>query len=131
MLEGVLAGIERGWFQQLIAEAAFEEQRRLESGDLVKVGVNAFVDPGAASVDTLVIGPEAEAEQREALSRTRSQRDPAAADGALATLVSAAAADGADLIEPLIACARHRCTEGEIVRALAGVFGDYRETPRF
>ncbi|HWC71089.1 MAG TPA: methylmalonyl-CoA mutase family protein, partial [Actinomycetota bacterium] len=59
MLEGVLAGIERGWFQQLIAEAAFEEQRRLETGDLVKVGVNAFVDPSAPSVDTLVIGPEA------------------------------------------------------------------------
>ena len=27
MLEGVLAGIEQGWFQQQIAEAAFEEQR--------------------------------------------------------------------------------------------------------
>ncbi len=65
MLEGVLEGIERGWFQQLIAEAAFTEQRRLESGDLVRVGVNAFVDPGAASVDTLVIGPEAEAVQLE------------------------------------------------------------------
>ncbi|MGZ8613925.1 MAG: acyl-CoA mutase large subunit family protein [Actinomycetota bacterium] len=131
MLEGVLSGIERGWFQQLIAEAAFEEQRRLESGDLVKVGVNAFVDDGAASVDTLVIGPEAEEFQRDAVAMTRSQRDPAAADGALATLVSAAADDDADLIEPLIACARARCTEGEIVRALAGVFGDYRETPRF
>jgi len=57
MLEGVLAGIERGWFQQLIAEAAFAEQRRLESGDLVKVGVNAFVDHASPSVDTLVIGP--------------------------------------------------------------------------
>ena len=35
-----LTGIERGWFQQAIAESAFREQRRLESGDLVKVGVN-------------------------------------------------------------------------------------------
>ena len=42
MLEGVLAGIERGWFQQRIADAAFEEQRRYETGDLVKVGVNAL-----------------------------------------------------------------------------------------
>jgi methylmalonyl-CoA mutase N-terminal domain/subunit len=131
MLEGVLAGIERGWFQGLISEAAFEEQRRLESGDLVKVGVTAFADPGAASVDTLVIGPEAEAEQREAVGRTRSLRDRAAADGALATLVSAAADEDADLIEPLIGCARARCTEGEIVHALTAVFGGYRETPRF
>jgi len=131
MLEGVLAGIERGWFQRLIAEAAFEEQRRLESGDLVRIGVNAFVDDAAPSVDTLVIGPEAEASQRSAVAVTRSQRDQAAADGALAGLVSAAATDDVDLIEPLIACARARCTEGEIVRALIDVFGDYRETPRF
>jgi len=131
MLEGVLAGIERGWFQQLIAEAAFEEQRRLESGDLVKVGVNAFVDPGARTVDTLVIGPQAEAQQRGAVARTRSRRDTAAADGALARLATAAATDDAELIEPLIACARARCTEGEIVRTLVAVFGDYRETPRY
>jgi methylmalonyl-CoA mutase N-terminal domain/subunit len=131
MLEGVLAGIERGWFQQLIAEAAFDEQRRLESGDLVRVGVNAFVDPGAGTVDTLVIGPQAEEGQREALARTRSQRDQAAADGALARLAHAAATDDAELIGPMVECARARCTEGEIVRALAGVFGEYRETPRF
>ena len=131
MLEGVLAGIERGWFQQLIAEAAFEEQRRLESGDLVKVGVNAFVDPGARTVDTLVIGPQAEAQQRGAVARTRSRRDTAAADGALARLASAASDPDAELIEPLIACARARCTEGEIVRTLIAVFGDYRETPRY
>ena len=39
MLEGVLEGIEQGWFQRRIAESAFQEQRRYESGDLVKVGV--------------------------------------------------------------------------------------------
>jgi methylmalonyl-CoA mutase N-terminal domain/subunit len=44
MLEGVLAGIERGWFQGLIADAAYEQQRRFESGDLVQVGVNAYLD---------------------------------------------------------------------------------------
>ncbi|MEX0651261.1 MAG: methylmalonyl-CoA mutase family protein [Actinomycetota bacterium] len=131
MLEGVLEGIERGWFQQLIAKAAFSEQRRLESGDLVKVGVNAFVDPGAASVDTLVIGPEAEAGQLESVARTRSHRDQAAADRALADLSSAAADDHAELIGPLVECARALCTEGEIVRTLSTVFGEYRETPRY
>jgi methylmalonyl-CoA mutase N-terminal domain/subunit len=131
MLEGVLAGIERGWFQQLIAEAAFDEQRRLESGDLVRVGVNAFVDSGAPSVDTLVIGPQAEEGQRAAVARTRSQRDGAAADRALAILAHAAATEGAELIGRMGECGRARCTEGEIVRALASVFGDYRVTPRY
>ena len=130
MLEGVLAGIDQGWFQRLIAEAAFEEQRRYESGDLVKVGVNAFVDPDDRPIDTLVIGPRAEARQREAVARTRAERDAAAAEGALARLGAAAATDE-NLIEPLVECARARCTEGEIVATLTEVFGTYRETPHF
>jgi methylmalonyl-CoA mutase N-terminal domain/subunit len=130
MLEGVLAGIERGWFQQRIADAAFEEQRRYESGDLVKVGVNAFVETDERPIETLVIGPQGEAEQRSSLSRLRERRDDDAVADALDALTEAAAGDS-NLIEPLVHCARSECTEGEIVRALTGVFGDYRETPRF
>jgi methylmalonyl-CoA mutase N-terminal domain/subunit len=42
-----------------------------------------------------------------------------------------AATSDVNLMEPLIDCARARCTEGEIVAALASVFGTYRETPAF
>ena len=38
MLEGVLAGVESGWFTKAIAEASFDEQRRYEAGDLVAGG---------------------------------------------------------------------------------------------
>jgi len=60
----------------------------------------------------------------------RERREAAAAEAALRDLTAAAATD-ANLIEPLVRCARALCTEGEIVRALGEVFGDYRETPRF
>ena len=130
ILEGVLTGIEVGWFQQAIAESAFREQRRHESGDLMKVGVNAFVDQRDERVDTLVIGPEGERAQIESLTRLRADRDEPAARGALDALVAAANTD-ANLIPFLVDCARGLCTEGEIVSALIGVFGDYRETPRF
>ena len=130
MLEGVLNGIETGWFQQAIAESAFREQRRYESGDLTKVGVNAFVDAREETVDTLVIGPEGERRQVQTLRKIRAERDEAAARGALDALVAAAGTD-ANLILPLVSCARSLCTEGEIVSALIDVFGDYRETPWF
>jgi methylmalonyl-CoA mutase N-terminal domain/subunit len=130
MLEGVLEGIERGWFQRRIAESAFREQARYESGDLVKVGVTDFVDASASTIDTLVIGEGTERTQVEAVRRTRAARDGAAADDALIRLKEAATTDG-NLMEPLIDCARARCTEGEIVDALASVFGTYRETPAF
>jgi methylmalonyl-CoA mutase N-terminal domain/subunit len=130
MLEGVLGGIEAGWFQQAIAESAFREQRRYESADLIKVGVNAFVDSRADVVDTLVIGPEGEGRQVESLRRLRSERDELAARRALDALIAAAGTDS-NLIPPLVDCARGLCTEGEIVGALVDVFGDYRETPWF
>jgi methylmalonyl-CoA mutase N-terminal domain/subunit len=130
MLEGVLTGIETGWFQHAIAESAFREQRRYESGDLTKVGVNAFVDRHDEPVETLVIGPEGEREQIATLTRLRAERDEPTARAALGSLVAAAGTDD-NLIPPLVDCARNLCTEGEIVSALIGVFGDYRETPRF
>ena len=76
MLEGVLAGIEEGYFQAEIAESAFREQERLEAGDLVRVGVNAFVEEGEEPLDTLVIGPEAERDggQHQDGARARQRR---------------------------------------------------------
>jgi methylmalonyl-CoA mutase, N-terminal domain len=130
MLEGVLAGIEKGWFQGLIAEAAFDEQRRYETGELTRVGVNRFVEEGEELVDTLVIGPEAERQQVARVREQRTSRDGSAAAGAIASLMEGARGDR-NLIEPLVVCARAGCTEGEIVTALQSVFGEYRETPVF
>jgi methylmalonyl-CoA mutase N-terminal domain/subunit len=131
MLEGVLAGIDAGWFQGLIAEAAFEEQRRYESGDLQRVGVTSFTATNEKPVDVLVIGPEAERSQRERVAGTRDDRDAARASTALVALAEAARDPAANLMEPLIECARSRCTEGEIVATLRDVFGWWREDPRF
>ena len=130
MLEGVLTGIESGWFQQAIADSAFSEQRRFESGDLTKVGVTAFADDREEVIDTLVIGPDVERRQVEVLRDVRSSRDERAARDALDALISAAGTDS-NLVEPLVACARTLCTEGEIVEALTREWGAYLETPRF
>jgi methylmalonyl-CoA mutase N-terminal domain/subunit len=131
MLEGMLVGIERGYFQSEIADAAFREQELYEKGRLVKVGVNEFVDEGEEPIDTLIIGPEVEGQQIDAVRRMRSTRDEEAAGRALTALASAAATEDENLMPPLIDCARAYCTEGEIVDALRRSFGDYTETPRF
>jgi methylmalonyl-CoA mutase, N-terminal domain len=129
MLEGVLDGIESGWFQKEIAESAFSEQTRFETGDLIRVGVNAFEETDEPPIPTLVIGEQTQTEQREAVARTRASRDSQAAGSALERLVEIAEGDG-NLLPPLIECAEARCTEGEIVAALGSVFGGYEESPQ-
>jgi methylmalonyl-CoA mutase N-terminal domain/subunit len=131
ILEGVLAGIERGYFQSEIADAAFREQERFEKGRLVRVGVNEFVDEHERPIEILKIGPEIEESQIAAIGNLRGRRDEEASAAALAGLKSAAADESENLMPPLIDCARAYCTEGEIVGALREVFGEYVETPRF
>jgi methylmalonyl-CoA mutase N-terminal domain/subunit len=131
MLEGMLVGIERGFFQSEIADAAYREQERYEKARLIRVGVNEFVDPNDRPIDVLKIGPEIERNQIEAVRRMRAGRDQAKVESALRSLADAAADESENLIPPMIDCARAYCTEGEITDALRSVFGEYTETPRF
>ena len=130
ILEGVLAGIDRGYFQGEIAESAFREQQRFERHDLVKVGVNEFVEEGERAIDILEIGSEIEEAQVARVRALRERRNAKAAAAALDRL-GEAAGTAENLVEPLVDCARAMCTEGEIVGALGAVFGSYRETPQF
>ena len=130
ILEGVLAGIERGEFQQAIAESAFREQERYEKGRLIKVGVNDFVEDGEEPIDTLVIDPDVERAQVERVRAMRTSRDESAARLALERLTELALTEE-NLVLPLVDCARAYCTEGEIVGAMRDVFGEYTEVPRF
>ena len=130
MLEGVLAGIERGFFQSEIADAAFREQMRYEKGRLIKVGVNEFVNPNERPYDMLVIPPDTERTQVASLDRTRRERDGSVVTASLERLRATAATDE-NLIPLLVDCARAYCTEGEIVETLKVPFGEYTEDPRF
>ena len=130
MLEGVLAGIERGHFQQAIADSAFAEQERFERGDLVKVGVTDLVEENEPPVDVLRIPAGVERAQIERVRAVRARRDADAARAALDRLVELSATE-ANLVEPLVDCARALCTQGEIVGALRATFGGYVEIPRF
>jgi methylmalonyl-CoA mutase N-terminal domain/subunit len=130
MLDGVLAGIERGWFQQQMADAAFAYQRQLEKGTKVIVGVNKYVTPDDHDLEILRISEEVERQQRAELARRRAGRRQADVDGALDRLRRAASGDQ-NLIPLLIDAARVEATEGEMVEALRQVWGTYTEPPRF
>ena len=130
MLDGVLAGIERGWFQQRMADAAFAYQQQLEKGTKVIVGVNKYVTDDDQELEILRISEEVERQQRATLARRRAERDQARVEAALGGL-RAAASTNENLIPLLVDAARVEATEGEMVDALRQVWGDYTEPPRF
>ncbi|MGH2813424.1 MAG: acyl-CoA mutase large subunit family protein [Actinomycetota bacterium] len=131
MLDGMLRGIEDGFFQGEIADAAYTYQNLLDNKRKFIVGVNAFERPAKEEeVEILHIGPETERQQVKDLQARKADRDESKAAAALDDLVQVAKSDG-NIIWPLVECARAECTLGEMVNVLKEPFGVYREPPRF
>jgi methylmalonyl-CoA mutase N-terminal domain/subunit len=129
LLEGVFQAIESGWFQGEIAESAYELERKLNDGRHLLVGVNVATTGGDQEVEVLRIGPEVEETQLKRLARVKADRDGAAVDAALARVRAAAGEPDVNLMPGLIDAVSTQATVGEIVGALADVFGRYREDP--
>ncbi|HEY8469669.1 MAG TPA: methylmalonyl-CoA mutase family protein [Longimicrobiales bacterium] len=124
---GVVRGIEMGYFQREIAKSAERQQREIESGQRIVVGVNAFTQGNEDSnIEILKIGPEAERRQCERLAELRRNRDARRVEATLERLREAARRDE-NVIEPMLECVRAYCTLYEIRRALEDVYGAYRE----
>ena len=129
-LGGMVAAINQTYPQREIADAAFRYQREVDEGRRVVVGVNRHIDENEEPIVTLRIDPAIERKQVDRLQSVRARRRGEEVEAALGRLKEAAAGE-ANLMEPMIECARAHASEGEIVLALQEVFGTYTETPVF
>ncbi|MBY0527162.1 MAG: methylmalonyl-CoA mutase [Gemmataceae bacterium] len=123
-LGGMIEAIEKGFFRREIADAAFVYQRDVDARRKLIVGVNAFQESDEKPLDTLVVGEAVEKEQVDQLRLRKSQRDTAAVRKCLDD-VKRVAATKQNLMPALLEAARARCTVGELVNAMADVFGRY------
>jgi methylmalonyl-CoA mutase, N-terminal domain len=128
-LGGMVEAIKQNYPQREIADASFRYQQEVDSGRRIVVGVNRYTT-GDAPVPILRIDPALERKQIDRLKSVRARRLGDDVEVALTRLREAAATD-ANLMEPLIECARAHASEGEIVESLQAVFGTYTETPVF
>jgi methylmalonyl-CoA mutase, N-terminal domain len=130
MTDGILQGIESGWFSGEIAEASFVYQQQLEKGEKRVVGVNCHTSTVAQPLEILRISPEVEREQVSVLARRRAGRDSQAVDASLSAMVAAARTE-ANLVPPMLDAARAEATLGEICGALRAEWGAYTEPAAF
>jgi methylmalonyl-CoA mutase N-terminal domain/subunit len=131
MLDGVIVGIEEGWFQGEIADAAYDFEKKVNRGERVVVGVNRFPDGNDDDeIALLRITNEDERRQRERLADVKRTRDEAAVQRQLDALKTTASDRDANVMPTLIDTVRAHATVGEIMATLAEVFGRYVEHPR-
>ncbi len=125
---GVVEAIEAGFFQREIADASYRYQRSIETKDRIIVGVNAFTkDENYEGMELLRITDETGHEQARSVRAVRDERDSAAVPIVLERLQAACADPKDNLMPHLIDCVNAYCTEGEIVEAMAEVYGRYTE----
>jgi methylmalonyl-CoA mutase N-terminal domain/subunit len=127
MLEGVYAGIESGYFQGEIADAAYRYERQVNAGRRIVVGVNAFTEGDEGAAETLYIDDDTEKVQLDRLAAVKQQRDDQAVRNALDHVKAVAGDPTRNTMPALIDAVKAYATEGEIVHALEEVFGSYTE----
>jgi methylmalonyl-CoA mutase, N-terminal domain len=124
---GAARAIEQGYFQDAIARSAYAQQRRVEAGEQVVVGVNRYSDDRPlASVPAPDYSALAEV-QRRRLAEARRARDGERVSRALAAVGAAARAD-TPLVPLILEAVRARASVGEISDALRAAWGEYRPT---
>ena len=128
---GVVEGIHRGYFRRSIAEASYRFGQEMEAGDRIIVGMNAYTDGSEeGQVEILQIPHSVEEEQNERLARIRRERDSSGVQRAL-DAIRDAARHGRNVMPQLVQGAHARCTLGEMVQAMADVYGRYSGGPEW
>lgn len=129
---GVVAGIESGFFQREIANAASVYQREVDAGERVIVGVNKYVQENEEIEIPLLKIAESEIQKRqsEKLANLRRRRDAKRVQKSLDNIKSAAEREE-NVMPHLIAAAHAYGTLGEMVRVLKEVYSEYEEPVTF
>jgi methylmalonyl-CoA mutase, N-terminal domain len=123
---GMIPAIEAGFPQREIAQASYEFQRSVETGERRIVGVNALNEQNGERIDLLQIDENAERVQRDKLAALRKRRSATAVSAALDRLRRTAEGSG-NTMPLLLDAVRAYATVGEICGTLGDVFGSYQE----
>jgi len=130
-LGGVVQGIHKGYFRRSIAEASYRFGQEMEAGDRIVVGVNAYPDGNEdEQVELLQIPHSVETIQCERLDEFLKARDDDKAMNALEVIRETARKDE-NVMQSLVDASHARCTLGEMVQAMADVFGRYSGGPEW
>jgi methylmalonyl-CoA mutase N-terminal domain/subunit len=129
---GVRKAIEEGWLQLRIAKRAFTRKQKVDAGETVIVGQNAFKradqmeDVGAVFTLDPTVAQSVLRKYEEVLQR----RDGLRVAETLARLKNAAASDSVNLMPHLVDCCHAYATVGEMVSCLKEVWGEFQEPVR-
>jgi methylmalonyl-CoA mutase N-terminal domain/subunit len=123
---GVVSAIKNGYLQREIAATAYAHQRKVESGEMKIVGVNAFTKENEEPINVLKIDLKAERIQRKRLQEVKLRRNNRLVEKRLDRLREVYSGDD-NSMESIIEAVRSYATLEEIANVGREVFGGWKE----
>ncbi|MDQ1333439.1 MAG: methylmalonyl-CoA mutase, N-terminal domain, partial [Thermodesulfobacteriota bacterium] len=130
-LGGYVKAIEDGEIYSKVASYFTEQQRLIERGEIALVGQNVYRSGAEGPAIDVFRYPEGvEEEQKARLQQLRLTRDSGKVRSALSALRDACL-KGYNILPYSVACARARCTEGELFKVFKDAFGLWKPPALF
>jgi len=127
---GIIKGVSEGYIQRLVARQAFEVEKGLESGELLKVGVNIYKEGETMDVELHEYNGESAEKQIEGLRTVKRERSEKDVARTLKELESATR-DGKNVMPYLVACCKAYASVGEMAGIFRQTFGEFSEPSLF
>lgn len=127
---GMVEAVSSGYVQKEVARQAYEFEKKLQEGQVIKVGVNKYTEGVDMEVELHAYNEEWARLQIQRLKELRSTRDNHAVLASLKDL-ERAARDKQNVMPFLVACCRQYATVGEMADVFRQAFGEYTEPSIF
>lgn len=126
-LGGMVQAIESGYIQREISRQAYIHEKKIQSGEIVKIGVNKYVtEEEMAEVEIHPFNPQVIKAQRRKMKEIKAQRDEKKVREALFGLKKAARTHE-NVMPHVLKSVRSYATLGEITEVFKEVFGEFKE----
>ncbi|MEW6668569.1 MAG: methylmalonyl-CoA mutase family protein [Thermodesulfobacteriota bacterium] len=127
---GMVQAVASGFVQREVARQAYEYEKRLQQGQVIKVGVNRYTEGVDMEVELHEYNEAWARQQVERLRELKRTRDNKAAGAALLA-IEKAARDKRNVMPFLVEGCKAYATVGEMANVFRDVFGEHREPSIF
>jgi len=125
--DGIINAVATGKIQESVSRQAYEREMGMQTGKVDKVGVNIFTrEEEAKDVEFHPYNQKAADDQISKLKKIKSERNNEKVKACLA-VIKKDAQDNKNLMPSIITAVKEYCTVGEIVDAMKGVYGEFKE----
>jgi methylmalonyl-CoA mutase N-terminal domain/subunit len=127
---GMIKAVETGYVQKEVAKQAYEFEKGVQKGELIKVGVNKYTEGEEMEVELHEYHQESVEEQIRRLREIKRERDNRKILQLLKDLESTARTEK-NLMPYLLECCKAYATVGEMTKVFKEVFGEFKEPSIF